>query len=177
MGKVVKLHPGMNRFQWNMRYPTAVEVKGIFHYAQQNGALIGPEVVPGTYDVKLTYGSFTQEQPFEVKLDPSLHVTQAQLQERFDLLKRIQTAGNDLDVNLNRAIDARSALQKSSAAGAKQEIARLSHDIDGLVDLQIQSYEGSLVYPDLLRAWLFRISLRVGMQLAAPTSRHGRGGE
>ncbi|MDE3154573.1 MAG: glycosyl hydrolase [Acidobacteriota bacterium] len=170
MGKVVALHPGVNRFQWDMRYPTAVDVKGMFRYAQQEGPLVGPEVVPGTYDVKLTYGSVSQEQPFVVKLDPNLHATQAQLQERFDLLKRIQAAGNDLDVNLNRAIDARSALEKSSAAGAKAEVARLSHDIDGLVDLKIQSYEGSLVYPDMLRSWLFRILLRVGMQLAAPTS-------
>ena len=169
MSKGVKLHPGMNRFQWNMRYPSAVEVKGIFRYAQQNGELTGPEVMPGTYDVKLTYGRFTKEQPFVVKLDPSLQTTQAQLQERFDLLKRIQTAGNQLDINLNQAIDARSALSRSSAAGAKPAIARLSRDINGLVDLKIQSYEGSLVYRDLLRSWLWRISMRVGMALAAPT--------
>jgi photosystem II stability/assembly factor-like uncharacterized protein len=173
MSKVVKLHPGMNRFQWNMRYPSAVEVKGIFRYAQQNGELVGPEVMPGTYSVKLTYGHLTREQPFVVELDPSLHTTQAQLQARFDLLQRIQTAANQLDLNLNQAIDARSALQKlgsaNGAADAKPEIARLSRDIDGLVDLKIQSYEGSLVYPDLLRAWLWRISTRVGTALAAPT--------
>lgn len=174
--RMLAIEPGMNSFQWNMRYASAVEVKGIFHYAQQNGELIGPEVMPGIYNVKLTYGSFTQTQPFVVKLDPSLHITRAQLQERFDLLTRIHAAGDQLDTNLNRAIDARSALQKfvlagnsSAATMANPEITRLSQDIDGLVDLQIQSFEGSLVYPDLLRSWLFRISMRVDMSMAAPT--------
>ena len=175
MSKVVKLHPGMNRFQWDMRYPNGVEVKGMYHYTQQEGPLVGPQVVPGTYNVKLAYGSFTQEQPFVVKLDPSLHTTQEDLVERFDLLKRIQAAGSRMDANLNRAIAARTALRKlaaaggSSAASAQAAVARLNRDITPLVDLQIQSSEGSLVYPDRLRSWLFRISSRVGSALAAPT--------
>ncbi|MGH9415309.1 MAG: VPS10 domain-containing protein [Terriglobales bacterium] len=167
-GRVTKLHAGMNRFLWNMRYPSATEVKGIFHYAQQNGELVGPEVVPGTYDVTLTYGSFTQKQPLVVTLDPNLHTTPAELQARFDLLMRLHQAADRLDTNLNRAIDARSALQKTSGA-APAAIARLDQDINGLVDLQIQSYEGSLVYPDLLRSWLWRISNRIDSSFLPPT--------
>lgn len=88
---------------------------------------------------------------------------------------RLQDAANRLDTSLNQAIDTRSALQKfvlasnSPADVAKPEITRLSQDINSLVDLQIQSSEGSLVYPDLLRSWLWRISMRVGMSLTAPT--------
>ncbi|MGH3407051.1 MAG: WD40/YVTN/BNR-like repeat-containing protein [Streptosporangiaceae bacterium] len=143
--RAVKLHGGMNRFQWNMRYPSAVEVKGIFHYAQQNGELVGPEVVPGTYRVTLGYGSFTQTRAFTVRLNPNLHTTQAQLQQRFDLLMRLHDAANRLDTALNRAIAARAALQKVALAGspaaapAQAQIAKLSGEIDGLVDLQIQA--------------------------------------
>ncbi|MGH9487457.1 MAG: WD40/YVTN/BNR-like repeat-containing protein [Terriglobales bacterium] len=174
--RVVKLHAGVNRFQWNLRYPNAMDVKGIYHYTQQNGAPIGPEVLPGTYDVTLTYGSFTQKQPLVIKLAPNLHISPAQLRQRFDLLMRLHQAMNQLDSNLNRAIDARSALQKvvqASTAGSAQaqpQITRLSNDINGLVDLTIQSGEGSLVYPDLLRAWLWRISNRIDSNLAAPTT-------
>ncbi len=173
--KPAKLHPGMNRFLWNLRYPTAVDVKGIFSSAQQNGAPIGPEVVPDTYYVTLTYGGITQKQPLVVKLDPNLHTTREQLQERFDLLMRIHKAMNLLDINLNRAIDARSALQKavmatsSMAPQAQPAITRLSTDINALVDLKIQSYEGSLVYPDLLRSWMWRISSRISSVFVAPT--------
>ncbi|MGH9484300.1 MAG: WD40/YVTN/BNR-like repeat-containing protein, partial [Terriglobales bacterium] len=95
--RVVRLHPGMNRFQWNMHYPNAAEVKGIYHYTQQNGPIVGPEVLPGTYNVKLTAGSFTQTQPFTVTLAPNLHITEAQLQQRFDLLMRLHEAASRLD--------------------------------------------------------------------------------
>jgi hypothetical protein len=110
-----------------------------------------------------------------VKLDPSYTATQEDLVERFNLLMRIQTAGSHMDANLNRALAARTALGKlaasggSSSAAAQAAIARLNRDITPLVDLQIQSSEGSLVYPDRLRSWLFRISSRVGSALAAPT--------
>jgi len=163
-----RLHSGMNRFQWNMRYPSATEVKGIFRYAQQNGELVGPEVVPGTYEVTLTYGSFTQKQPFVVKLDPNVATTPAELQQRFDLLMRLHQAADRLDTSLNQAIDARDALQKSGANSAAAEA--LTRDINGLVDLQIQSYEGSLVYPDLLRSWLWRIANRIGSSFLPPTA-------
>ncbi|MGH9518287.1 MAG: hypothetical protein ACRD2D_01510, partial [Terriglobales bacterium] len=162
---IVKLHPGMNRFLWNMRYPSATEVKGIFRYAQQNGELVGPEVVPGTYQVTLSYGGFRQKQSLVIQLDPNLQTTPAELQQRFDLLMRLHRAANRLDINLNRAIDARNALAKTAPAAA-----RLDQDINSLVDLQIQAYEGSLVYPDLLRSWLWRISNRIDSSFLPPTS-------
>jgi hypothetical protein len=68
--------------------------------------------MPGTYYVTLTYGHATQKQPFVVKLDPTLQTTQAQLQQRFDLLMRIHDALNRLDINLNKAIAARAALER-----------------------------------------------------------------
>jgi hypothetical protein len=166
-GRSVPLHPGMNRFQWNMRYPDATEVNGIYRYTQQNGELVGPAVLPGTYDVTLTYGGLTQKQPFTVKLDPNLHTTQAELQQRFDLLMRLHQATDKMDTSLNRALDARSALQK--VGGSPAAISKLDADISGLVDLQIQSGEGSLVYPDMLRSWLWRIANRIDSSYFPPT--------
>ena len=89
--KAGKLHPGMNRFQWNLRYPKAVDVKGIFHSGFRPPSRSGRKWCPAPTTSKLTYGGATQKQPFEVKLDPRLHTTQAELQQRFDLLMRIQT--------------------------------------------------------------------------------------
>ena len=108
-------------------------------------------------------------------LDPRLHTTQAELQQRFDLLMRIHDALNQLDTSLNQAIDARDALEKAIANGsvsdhqAQPELDRLNHDIDDLVDLRIQSGEGDLVYPPRLRSWLSAISGQVDMALMPPT--------
>jgi len=173
--KAAAIHPGMNRFQWDLTYPDAVDVKGIYNSFFAAAPTVGPEVVPGTYYATLTYGHATQKQPFVVKLDPTLQTTQADLQQRFDLLMRIQGALNQLDTNLNQAIDARDALQKTvadkggSAGAAQPALDRLNHDIDSLVDLKIQSGEGALVYPGRLRAWLTSIAGQVRMAFVPPT--------
>jgi hypothetical protein len=165
----------MNHFQWNLRYPDAVDVKGIYNSFFSAATPVGPEVVPGTYRVTLTYGDSTQTQSFEVKLDPNLNTTQAELKQRFDLLMRIHDAVNELDTTLNQAIAARDSLQQAidekslSADQAKPALDRLSHDIDGLVDLKIQSGEGALVYPGRLRSWLTSIASQVSLALVPPT--------
>ncbi|MDE3154867.1 MAG: glycosyl hydrolase [Acidobacteriota bacterium] len=173
--KPAKLHPGMNSFQWDLRYPTATDVKGIFNSGFSAAVPVGPEVVPGTYDAVLTYGSTTLKQPFEVKLDPRLDTTQAQLQQRFDLLMQIHDAINTLSTTLNEAIDTRDALDKAvagksvTASAAQPALAALNREIDDLVDLKIQSGEGALVYPPRLRSWLSAIDNQVSMAFVAPT--------
>jgi hypothetical protein len=165
----------MNRFQWDMRYPEATEVKGIFHSSFSATNPIGPEVVPGTYKVTLSYGNTTQTQPVEIKLDPRLHTTPAELQARFALLMRLHDAVNRLDTNLNAAIGARDSLQKALSNGSAENsqsratLDKLNRDIDNLVDLRIQSGEGALVYPPRLRSWLSAITGQVEMALVPPT--------
>jgi len=167
--KLTAAEPGLNHFQWNLTYSDAVEVKGIYNSGFSAAWPSGPEVVPGTYSVTLTYGDITQKQPLVVTLDPQLHTTQAELQQRFDLLMRIHESINQLDTSLNAAIDDRDALQKGGASGSQAELDRLNHDIDDLVDLQIQSGEGALVYPPRLRSWLSAISGQISMALVPPT--------
>ncbi|MGH8396690.1 MAG: WD40/YVTN/BNR-like repeat-containing protein [Gammaproteobacteria bacterium] len=173
-----KLHAGMNRFQWNMRYPNAVEVKGFFvpdAAGGENDTLEGPEVVPGTYRAVLSYGGKTQGQPFEVKLGPRVQTTQPELQQQFDLLMHIHDALNSLDTKLNQAIEARTALQKVvtdkkvSANRASTTLDNLDRDIGDLVQLKMQSAEGSLVYEPKLRSHLAYLAADVGLAFVPPT--------
>jgi hypothetical protein len=165
----------MNRFLWNLRYPTAVQVKGAYISGRSVTVPIGPEVVPGTYYAVLTYGATTQRQPFVVELDPNLSTTQAGLQQRFELLMRIQSAMNRLDITLNQATAARSQLEKAVAdrqvAGreAQQALADLNRDINGVIDFRIQSSRGFDVFPPRLRSWLSAIYTRVDFAYVQPT--------
>ena len=57
-----------------------------------------PLVVPGMYQVRLRAGDLVESKPLEVKLDPRVAadgVTIADLQEQFDLLRRIQAVSAD----------------------------------------------------------------------------------
>jgi len=169
------LHPGMNRFQWDMHYADATDVKGIFHSGFAASEPVGPEILPGTYYAALSYRGTTLKQPFTVKLDPRLTTTSAELKERFDLLMRVHDTMNKLDTSLNNAIDARDALQKAvtdkkvTTDASQQALAALNGDIDRFVNLDIQSSEGALVYPPRLRAWLSYISEALGEQFVKPT--------
>ena len=170
------VHPGMNRFLWNMRYHDATQVKGIFVDPIFGVSLpVGPEVMPGTYYAVLTYRNASQRQPFVVKLDPNLSTTTAELQQRFDLLTQIYNAIDRLDINVNQAIDARGALEKALGAKsvparrAQQALAGLNRDIDAVVNFKITTLEGPLNFPPKLRAWLGFITNSVSMAFVAPT--------
>lgn len=171
------VHAGMNRFLWDLRYPDATEVKGVFIDPIFGvSSPVGPEVVPGTYYAVLTYRDTTQKQPFVVKLDPNLSASSAELQQRFDLLMQIRATIDRLDINLNHAIDARAALQKAvdvksvPARQAQQALAGLNRDIDAVVNFKITTLEGPLNFPPKLRAWLGFITSSLNMALVAPTS-------
>ncbi|QHN05527.1 glycosyl hydrolase [Granulicella sp. WH15] len=79
---------GMNRFQWNLRYPAAYGFPGmvVWGAAPKNG----PMAVPGMYHVKLTAGGVTQTRDLEVLKDPRVDATQEDLQRQFDLAWKIR---------------------------------------------------------------------------------------
>jgi photosystem II stability/assembly factor-like uncharacterized protein len=177
--KAPKLQPGMNHFQWNMRYPTATTIDSIYHSPFGVEPTQGPRVMPGTYYVQLSYdGHTTQKRPFKVKLDPyaKATTTRPQLQQRFNLLKHVHNSIDNLDVSINKAIAVRSQLQKAVADGkvsksdAEQAIDALNEDINSVVNFKIQSGEGGLVFRPQLRSWLGSFMRRTGMGLVAPTA-------
>ncbi|MGH2389105.1 MAG: glycosyl hydrolase, partial [Chloroflexota bacterium] len=77
---------GMNRFIWDMRAAPAHKVEGDTSMAF---FLIGPMVLPGRYQVRLTVGDQSWTQPFEITPDPRGHETAEARQAQYDLLARI----------------------------------------------------------------------------------------
>ncbi|HEU4710109.1 MAG TPA: hypothetical protein VFS76_01015 [Pyrinomonadaceae bacterium] len=89
---------GLNRIAWNLRLggpevrrpPTPEQIAF-------GGGPRGPQVMPGTYTVKMTVGGKVYEQPVEVKLDPGITASAAELQEALDMqvkLRDMQTTMN-----------------------------------------------------------------------------------
>ena len=79
---------GMNRFEWDMRYPDAHALEGEMHLA--GGNLRGPLAVPGSYRVRLTTDSGTQEQTFAILKDPRLSTTDAEYQKQLTFLLAVR---------------------------------------------------------------------------------------
>jgi len=168
--RLTAVSPGMNHFQWNLRYPDATEVTG-FEPPVAAGGLTddvdGPVVVPGSYHVVLQYGSQRTEQSFDVALDPRIHASQAALQQCLDLQLRIHEQLDSLDRTLNRAIAMRDKLASSRGAAAK--VAALTKAIDGLVQLDLHSSEGSLLHEPMLRSHLAYLAADIDLSYGAPT--------
>ena len=91
-GPVVPKGPGLQRFVWDMRYPSATALPGteVALGAYWGGSTIGPLAVPGQYTVRVEVDGETQEQAFEIAADPRLEITQEDLQAQFDLLIEIR---------------------------------------------------------------------------------------
>ncbi|MGI8783576.1 MAG: VPS10 domain-containing protein [Acidobacteriota bacterium] len=94
---------GLNRVAWDLRYEppaprrTAAEPENPF-----TGGPRGPQVLPGVYTVKLLVGDRTLEETVEVRVDPGVAVTLADLRAQFDHGMRLR----DMQSSTNRALRA-----------------------------------------------------------------------
>jgi photosystem II stability/assembly factor-like uncharacterized protein len=135
------IEPGMNRFQWDLRYPDATDVNGFYVPSAAGGEddfAIGPQVVPGRYRVTLRYGRNSYTQPFTVAIGPNLHPAPGALAQRFALQMQIRATLDAMDRTINEALAARERLPDGTRKAA------LDRAIDRLVNLQTHSSEGPL---------------------------------
>ena len=175
--KLTAIAPGMNSFQWDLRYEDATDVTG-FEPPEETDDLTadarGPLVNPGNYTVVLHYGGNSFRQSFQVALDPRLHTTPAALQQHLALQLELHRTIDTLDRELNAAIDTRQRLVKAVAAhkvdgsAAAPAIAALHDAIDGLVQLNVRSSEGDVLHEMRLRSLLAYQQANVGLDYGQP---------
>lgn len=84
--KLTIKQPGMNKFNWNMRYADAERFDGMILWA---ASLNGPRALPGTYKVKLTVNGKSMESDFEILKDPRGTATDADMKAQFDFLQEV----------------------------------------------------------------------------------------
>ncbi|HVB37126.1 MAG TPA: hypothetical protein VND92_01260, partial [Vicinamibacterales bacterium] len=174
--RLTAITPGMNRFQWDLRYPDATEVKGFYPPAAAGGlpdGVEGPVVVPGTYRVELEYGGRKMTQTFTVVLDPRLKATPAALEARLALGLKIHTALDSLDTTINEAMAERNRLQPGSGTptgAAAKAVSDLDAAIDGVVQMDIHASEGSLLHETKLRSHLAYLAADLDLAYAQPTA-------
>ncbi|MGA7525468.1 MAG: hypothetical protein WBW84_23675 [Acidobacteriaceae bacterium] len=168
--KLTAIEPGMNHFQWDLRYPHAEEIVGYHAPAAAGGlddSVTGPVVVPGTYTVVLDYGGQKSQQTFAVGLDPRLQATQQDLAAQLALDRQIQADLDALDKDVNRAIAARDKLEK---AGDAQAADALNREIDNVAQMKMRASEGSLLYETKLRGHLAYLEADIDWAFGRPTA-------
>ncbi|MGZ4837824.1 MAG: VPS10 domain-containing protein, partial [Terriglobales bacterium] len=155
---------GMNRFAWDLRYESPIKIPGAFYSGL---GPVGPLALPGTYQVKLTAGAFSQTVPLELRIDPRLkNVTQADLQKEFELAVKIAAANQALHTAVNQVRQLRSeldTLKKWAGEGqAAKQVVAAADDLnkkvtpieENLMQVKMKSSEGNLRYPNQLNEQL-----------------------
>jgi hypothetical protein len=176
--KLAAIEPGMNRLQWDLRYPYATEITG-YHAPIAAGGLEdsveGPVVVPGTYTVVLDYGGQKTQQNLTVALDPRLHATQQDLEARLALDLKIHANLDALDKAVNQALAARDKLQKALGSAPKNSpaasaLTTLNQDIDNAAQMNMKASEGSLLHETKLRDHLAYLAADIDLSYDRPTA-------
>ena len=178
--KQLKPEAGLNRFVWDLRYDEARRVPGYYLWDYNSGAR-GPVAVPGKYQVRLTVGPQSLTAPFELKLDPRVKVSQADLEAQLKLLLDSEDGLNRVFDTVNQIQDVRAQLaglkRRLPVSASAKTIVSAADDLekklvairDELINLDINADEDSLAYPPQLDAkWAF-LAMDTGTADSAPT--------
>ena len=147
---------GLNRFVWDLRYEPATKVPGLVVWG---GSGAGPFAVPGKYQAKLTAAGKDYTVSFEIKEDPRVPVTQADLEKQLELGLKIRDRLSEAHkaVNEMKEVQAQIAALKKRvgdeskakpAVSAADDLNKKIESIEaGLVQLKSKSGEDSLNFP------------------------------
>src|SRR4051812_48789731 len=127
--KLTEVVNGHNRFVWNLR---TAEVKRFPGLIMWSGGTLGPRVVPGTYQARLSVG----DQPpvttsFEIRQDPRSTSTAADLKAQFDFVTSVHDKLSEVNEAVSRIRDVRKQLTdaKKRVADNKAVVAA-ANDLD-----------------------------------------------
>lgn len=159
------LKKGLNTFTWDLRYPGATVFDGMILWSARPER--GPLAVPGEYEVKITAHGKTESHPFEIKLDPRVqNITQADIQEQFDLGMRIR----DKVSEANEAVIRIRTYKKEQGENIDPEVqGKLNKIEEAIYQVKNQSRQDPLNFPIRLNNKIATLGLIVDSGEARPT--------
>jgi photosystem II stability/assembly factor-like uncharacterized protein len=150
---------GMNRFPWNLRYDTPLELPGAFYAG--NGPE-GPIVLPGIYQLKLTVNGKSSVSQLEVQQDPRIKASMEDLRKQYELSSKVSQRIAELHAAVMQIRDARLQMERigkrlegdgknQAVISAIQETEKNMAGIEQeMVQVKMKSSEGNLRYPNML---------------------------
>lgn len=175
---IVAAHEGANRFIWNLRAEPAHKLDSV---VVDEGMLDGPQVVPGTYTVRLTVGSAAMERRFQVTEDPRVKTSPSDLAAEYALALQVRDAIDSTVMSVQRIESIQQQLRHRRIQAKHMPYeARVSAAVDTLVAqldsvrfalaaVESHADEITLNYPIKLYNKLLTLNVMVQGADAAPT--------
>ncbi|MGH2496251.1 MAG: VPS10 domain-containing protein [Ktedonobacteraceae bacterium] len=170
---------GLNRFIWNMRYPDPKKVDG---YVSSDGAMSGPVVAPGTYQVILTVGDQSLAALFEVHKDPRVSVTQEDLEAQLALHLKVRDKLSETHDAINTLRNVRQQIddwqKRTSDQPVNEALTRIGKSAkeklkaieDELIQSKAKTRQDTLNHPAKLNGKLAFLAGVIASAQAAPTA-------
>jgi photosystem II stability/assembly factor-like uncharacterized protein len=95
----ISTRKGVNRFVWNLRYPTVPGVNGAYIESSYSGH----KAIPGIYTLRLSGGGITAEAKGEIKDIPAYNLTQADYQAYHDWMSKLEAEVTTMHTMVNTA--------------------------------------------------------------------------
>ncbi|MCH7605526.1 MAG: glycosyl hydrolase [Chloroflexi bacterium] len=143
---------GMNRFVWDMRFPSARKVPGDKTTDPDAIGVTGPLAPPGTYEVSLMLGGQTQNESFQIVKDPRSAADQSDFDAQFQLHMRVRDKLSDTHDSINQLRSVRNqveewakrAAERPSGGPVVETAGSLKEKLTGIEDELIQvGYTGA----------------------------------
>jgi photosystem II stability/assembly factor-like uncharacterized protein len=175
--KVIPAKAGMNRFAWDLRYDDPVQTTGAFYYGSGPR---GPLALPGKYQVRLTANGTTQTAPLEIAIDPRIKGAEAGMRKSFELSVRVTERFSQLHRAINEIRETKAQIDslhkrfadnerlKPALSAADEMEKKMSAIEEKLIQVNMKSSEGNLVYPNQLNEEFYTFSRVIEVD-AAPT--------
>jgi photosystem II stability/assembly factor-like uncharacterized protein len=169
---------GLNRFVWDLDYERASKVP---HAPLWAGRSEGPKALPGEYQVRLTVLGKSYTAPLEIKPDPRLAVTQADLQKQFDLGLKIRdklTETNDAIIQIRDFREQINGINKRLKGDARAKAVgdagksldkKMTEVEEALIQTKAKSGQDVLNFPIRLNNHLAALAGVVASSDSAPT--------
>lgn len=179
---VLHARQGMNRFVWNLRYPSATRIKNMVIDEGHTRGVVAP---PGEYRVRLIAGNDTLTQPLSVVGDPRLKISDADYQAQFTLGVRVVERISEIAETVNRIedvqrqVDERVRLTSSQpfAARVKDAGTAVRDKLEGvrreIAEVYSHTDQITLHYPVKLYNWFITLNSQVQEGDGAPAKQHG----
>ena len=143
--------PGINRFSWDMQYP-GVELlpsAGALpdFESSDHSPPSRPVALPGNYRVRLTVGEQELDRPFEIRKDPRIRASDADLEAQFDLMVAIQDRVSEVTAVVSeiRQLRAEVRSRQDRIEGSEETLATL-RDIEGTLTIWMGSDEHPMMF-------------------------------
>ncbi len=128
--KTLPKEKGLNRFTWNLSYEGARQRRPPTpEQLEFMGPPRGPQVLPGTYSVKLFVGDKQiGERRVEVRVDPTVQITPADLRAQLDLAMKLRDMNSSMNDGLRLLDSAKTQIEQIETI-AKDRLTEMPADL------------------------------------------------